>query len=47
MLLFVVTLTGSEMVDMVVHLRKCVGSGDETKGGANEEGYIAVLTCIS
>lgn len=47
MLLFAVTLTGSEVVNMVMHLRKCVDSGDETKRGTNEEGYIAVRTCIS
>ena len=47
MLLFVVTLTGSEMADMVMHLRKCVDIGDETIGGTNKEGYIAVRKCIS
>jgi len=46
-LLFVITPTGSEMVDMVMHFRKCVDICDETNGGTNEEGYIAVRTCIS
>lgn len=44
-LLFVVTLTDSEMVDMVMHLRKCVDIGDEINVGTNEEWYIAVHTC--
>ena len=47
MFLFVVTLTDSEMVDMAMHLRKCVDIGDETNGGTNEEGVHAVRTCIS
>ena len=47
MFLFVVTLTDSEKVDMVMPLSKCVDSGDETNGGTNEEGYISVRTCIS
>jgi hypothetical protein len=45
--LFVVTLTDSEKVDMVIPLSKCVDSGDENNGVTNEEGYISVRTCIS
>jgi 5'-3' exonuclease len=43
-LLFVVTLTGNKMVDMAMHLRKCVDRGDETNRGKEEEMYIAVRT---
>jgi len=35
------------MADMVMHLRKCVDRGDETNGGKDEEGYIAVRTYSS
>jgi hypothetical protein len=46
-ILFVVTLTDSEVVDMVTHLSECVDSGDEANGGTSEVGYISVRTCIS
>ena len=46
MFLFVVTLTDSEMVDMAMHLRKCVDIGVETNGGTNEERYMRFVRAL-